>query len=52
MIGLKCCCLQSARMSDRELVTVSPYQLPKEADTLLTTAVLGCMRLMPAILYS
>ena len=41
MIGLKCCCLQSARMSDRELVTVTPYQLPRGTETLLMTAILG-----------
>ena len=41
-----------ARMSYRELVTVTPYQLPKEAETLLMTAILGCLLPMPAILHS
>lgn len=42
------CWVQSARISDREMLSVTPYQLPKGAEALLMTAVLGFMRPMPA----
>ncbi|CAK0783695.1 hypothetical protein CVIRNUC_006894 [Coccomyxa viridis] len=38
---------RSARISDREVVTVTPFRPPKGFETLLLTAVLGFMRPVP-----
>ena len=42
-----CHLMQSARISDREVVTVTPFRPPKGFETLLLTAVLGFMRPVP-----
>ena len=44
---MSCHSMQSARISDREVVTVTPFRPPKGFETLLLTAVLGFMRPVP-----